>query len=70
LAALERGAGSEKHQNDPWYGSTQLKTPQMCEKEFRAYLPAYNLIRLLMAEVALQAEVLPRQLSFKHTLEI
>ena len=46
------------------------KTPQMCEKEFRAYLLAYNLIRLLMAEAALQAEVLPRQLSFKHTLQI
>ncbi len=46
------------------------KTPQMCEKEFWAYLLAYNLIRLLMAEAALQAEVLPRQLSFKHTLQI
>ena len=42
----------------------------MCEKEFWAYLLAYNLIRLLMAEAALQAEVLPRQLSFKHTLQI
>ena len=46
------------------------KTPQMCEKEFWAYLLAYNLIRLLMAQAALQAEVLPRQLSFKHTLQI
>jgi len=46
------------------------KTPPMCEKEFWAYLLAYNLIRLLMAEAALQADVLPRQLSFKHTLQI
>jgi hypothetical protein len=46
------------------------KTPQMCEKEFWAYLLAYNLIRLLMAQAALQADVLPRQLSFKHTLQI
>ena len=46
------------------------KTPQMCEKEFWAYLLAYNLIRLLMAEAALQAGVLPRQMSFKHTLQI
>jgi len=46
------------------------KTPQMCEKEFWVYLLAYNLIRLLMAEAALQAGVLPRQLSFKHTLQI
>jgi len=37
------------------------KTPQMCEKELWVYLLAYNLIRLLMAEAALQAEVLPRQ---------
>ena len=46
------------------------KTPPMCEKEFWAYLLAYNLIRLLMAQAALQADVLPRQLSFKHTLQI
>jgi hypothetical protein len=46
------------------------KTPQMCEKELWVYLLAYNLIRWLMAEAALQADVLPRQLSFKHTLQI
>jgi hypothetical protein len=42
----------------------------MCEKELWVYLLAYNLIRWLMAEAALQADVLPRQLSFKHTLQI
>ena len=46
------------------------KTPDMCEKEMWVYLLAYNLLRLLMAEAALQAGVLPRQLSFKHTLQI
>jgi hypothetical protein len=46
------------------------KTPTMVEKELWVYLLAYNLIRLLMAEAAHQAEVLPRQLSFKHTLQI
>ncbi len=46
------------------------KTPQMCEKELWVYLLAYNLIRLLMAEAALRAGVLPRQLSFKHTLQM
>ena len=46
------------------------KSPQMCEKELWIYLLAYNLIRLLMSEAALQAGVLPRQLSFKHTLQI
>ncbi len=46
------------------------KTPEMCEKEMWVYMLAYNLIRLVMAEAALQADVLPRQLSFKHTLQI
>jgi len=46
------------------------KTAAMCEKEMWVYFLAYNLIRLLMAEAALQAKVLPRELSFKHTLQI
>ncbi len=46
------------------------KTAAMCEKEMWVYFLAYNLIRLLMAEAALQANVLPRELSFKHTLQI
>ena len=46
------------------------KTPAMVEKEMWVYLLAYNLIRVLMAQAAEQAEVLPRQLSFKHTLQI
>lgn len=46
------------------------KTPSMVEKELWVYLLAYNLIRLLMAEAASQVEVLPRQMSFKHTLQI
>jgi hypothetical protein len=46
------------------------KTAAMCEKEMWVYLLAYNLIRLLMSESALQAGVLPRELSFKHTLQI
>ncbi len=48
----------------------RCKTPDMCEKEMWVYLLAYNLIRLLMAEAALRAGILPRQLSFKHTLQI
>ncbi len=46
------------------------KTPEMCEKEVWVYVLAYNLIRLLMAEAAVQAAVLPRQLSFKHTVQV
>jgi hypothetical protein len=46
------------------------KTPEMNKKELWVGLLAYNLIRLLMAESAKQADVLPRLLSFKHSLQL
>lgn len=46
------------------------KTPQMVHKELWVYLLGYNLIRMLLAQAAHQAGVLPRQLSFKHALQI
>lgn len=46
------------------------RTPEMIEKELWVYLLAYNLIRLLMSQSALLNHVLPRQLSFKHTLQL
>jgi len=46
------------------------KTPAMAEKEMWVYLLAYNLIRLIMAASASLANVLPRTLSFKHTLQL
>jgi hypothetical protein len=48
----------------------RCKTPEMCEKELWIYMLAYNLIRLLMAQAAVHATVLPRQLSFKHTVQV
>ena len=45
-------------------------TPQMVEKELWVHLLAYNLIRLLMAQAALDARVHPRQLSFKHAVQL
>ena len=45
-------------------------TPQMVKKELWVYLLAYNLIRLLMAQAAQYAGLHPRQLSFKHTVQI
>jgi hypothetical protein len=45
-------------------------TPEMVKKEIWTYLLAYNLIRLIMAQAALLADVVPRQLSFKHTLQL
>lgn len=44
--------------------------PAMVIKEIWIYLLAYNLIRLMMAQAALLADRLPRQLSFKHTVQI
>jgi hypothetical protein len=45
------------------------KTPEMVIKEIWVYLLAYNLIRLIMAQSAMLADKLPRELSFKHTLQ-
>lgn len=45
-------------------------TPQMNEKEMWVYLLSYNLIRLLMCQAALQTDICPRQISFKHTLQV
>ncbi len=46
------------------------KSPEMIEKEIWIYLLAHNLIRLTMAEAAFVSERLPRQLSFKHSLQL
>lgn len=46
------------------------QSPDMADKEIWVYLLAYNLIRLMMAQAALVAKCLPRQLSFKHTVQI
>ncbi len=48
----------------------RCKTPEMAIKELWVYLLAYNLIRMLMAQAALLADQIPRQLSFKHTVQI
>lgn len=45
-------------------------SPAMNEKQRWVTLLAYNLIRLLMAHAALQTNRQPRQLSFKHTLQL
>ncbi len=47
------------------------KSPEMVIKEIWIYLLAYNLIRLLMLQSALLADIPPpRSLSFKHSLQI
>lgn len=51
-------------------GALSGKTPAMARKEIWVSLLAYNLIRLMMAQSALVADVIPRTLSFKHCLRI
>jgi len=46
------------------------QTPTMARKEMWVYLLAYYLIRLLMCQAALHTGLQPRQLSFKHTLQL
>lgn len=46
------------------------RSPEMVEKEMWVYLLAYNLIRLVMAQSASLVDILPRQISFKHSLQI
>jgi hypothetical protein len=46
------------------------RTPSMVKKEMWIYLLAYNLIRLLMVQSALLADIKPRQISFKRTVQL
>ena len=45
-------------------------TPEMVLKEIWVYLLAYNLIRLMMAQAAQLLDLMPRQLSFKHSVQV
>jgi Transposase DDE domain len=44
--------------------------PSMAVKEIWVYLLAYNLIRMMMVQAARHTQRLPRQLSFKHAVQI
>ena len=46
------------------------QTPEMNEKQLWVHLLAYNVIRLLMAQAASNAGIDPRELSFKHTVQL
>jgi hypothetical protein len=46
------------------------KTPEMCRKEIWTYFLANNLIRLFMSQAAFNYDLLPRQLSFKHAVQV
>ncbi len=46
------------------------KSPAMCKKEIWVYFLANNLIRLVMAQAAQNKNLKPRELSFKHAVQI
>ncbi len=48
----------------------RCQTPAMVEKEIAVHLLAYNLVRAVMAQAACAHNLLPRQLSFKATLQL
>ena len=48
----------------------RCQTPEMIEKELWTTLLAYNLIRVLMAEAAGRSSLHPRDISFKHTVQM
>jgi hypothetical protein len=51
-------------------GILRCQSPAMVRKEVWAHLLAYNLIRVVMAQVAQEQEVLPLGISFKATLQV
>lgn len=46
------------------------KSPEIIEKEMWVYFLAYKLIRLVIAQSAKLADLLSRQISFKHCLQV
>lgn len=51
-------------------GILSCKTPDMVVKEIWTNLLAYNLIRFMMVQSALLLDILPRSISFKHSLQL
>lgn len=51
-------------------GVLRCKSPEMVKKEIAVHLLADNLIRAVMAQAAFLGHLLPRQLSFKATLQL
>lgn len=47
----------------------RCQSPEMVRKEIWATLLAYNLIRWVMVQSAFAAQVMPREISFKHALQ-
>jgi len=50
--------------------SFSCKTPEMVLKEMWVYFLAYNFIRNIIVDSAIQNKVFPRDISFKHTIQL
>jgi hypothetical protein len=50
-------------------GELRGKTPEMVRKEVWAHVPAYNLVRAVMAQAAARHEVPPRSISFTGAMQ-
>lgn len=50
-------------------GRLRCKTPEMVRKEFAMYLLAYNCVRRVGLEAALVSGRMPREISFKNTMQ-
>lgn len=48
----------------------RCKTPELIRKEIWTHILAYNLVHTIMAQAAVENEVLPRTISFKGTLQV
>jgi len=48
----------------------RCKTPELVHKEIWTHVLAYNLVHTIMAQAAIENDVLPRTISFKGTLQI
>ncbi|MCJ8327106.1 MAG: IS4 family transposase [Campylobacterales bacterium] len=50
--------------------SFSCKTPEMVLKEMWVYFLAYNFIRNIIVDSAIQNKIYPRDISFKHTIQL
>jgi hypothetical protein len=48
----------------------RCKTPELVRREIWTHVIAYNLIRTIMAQTCCRADILPREVSFKATVQI
>ena len=53
-----------------WLRMLRCKTPEMVQKEIAVHLLAYNIIRGNLAQATIMHNKIPRQLSFRSTVQL